>query len=624
MMRRQDDKKKVKLPLKRMISNNLFMLGLIHKASRGLVLKGIVTDIFDICQQFVFGTWILSYILNSINKGKDFYEMAQVVMAWTVFGVFAIVICAVYDERVYRVRILDVKRYIHRKVYEKASEVELKCYENPEYYDRFVKAIDECGIRADELILAIRKIITRVLSLLLNGTLIVMINPFLLLFAFIPLLVSAAQVKVNKVTYQKRMETLEEERHKEYARRVFYLADYAKEMRLTNMPELMLVRFQESGERVLRIIKKYGYKIACLRYLVSNCKDNLAPLGATFCAVWQAFVAKTIGYGDCLVIVNSIDRVSNALTNSSNELMKFQESALYIENLRAFMEYEPQLKGGSKELPAHGDIILDNVSFRYEGAAEETLHQVSMQFGAKEKVAIVGHNGAGKTTLVKLLLRLYDAKGSITYGGGDIKEYNPAEYRSMFSAVMQDFHVFALSVAENVMQDICTECDRENIQNTIEKSGLSAKVASFSKGIDTLMTKEFDNSGVQLSGGQQQKLAIAHVYSGKNRFVILDEPSSALDPIAEYEMYNRMVDACKDCGMIFISHRLSSAVLADRIYLMEQGEVAECGSHDELMKKNGKYAEMFRKQAQNYVEDKVPAQIAQVIKNEQILKGDGY
>ena len=204
---------------------------------------------------------------------------------------------------------------------------------------------------------------------------------------------------------------------------------------------------------------------------------------------------------------------------------------------------------------------------------------------------------------MKLLLRLYDSAGSITYGGMDIKKLNLSEYRNMFSAVMQDFHVFALSIAENVMLDICKDKDAAVIKEAIEKSGLSGKVASFPMGVDTLMTKEFDIEGEQLSGGEQQKLAISHVYAGKNRFVILDEPSSALDPIAEYEMYDRMMDACKDCGMIFISHRLSSAVLADRIYLMENGRVVESGSHKELMLQNGKYAEMFKRQAMNYVEE---------------------
>lgn len=595
-------KKKLKLPMKRIVDNNVFMLRMIRNASPGLLGIGIVSDILDTCMQFVFSTLILQYVINGISEGKSFGEMARVVIVWTVVCLCVDAFCAFYDNRIYKVRILDVKKNIHRRLYEKAAEVELNCYENAKYYDKFVKAIDECSVRADELIDTVRRTIGRTVSFLLNGTLIVTVNPILMIFAFIPLMTALVQAQVNKETYQKKMDLLEEERNKEYVRRVFYLADYAKEMRLTNMAELMLKRFRESGERNLKTIRAHGIKIARYRYTVSESKDNIAPLGATFFAVWLAFVKKTIGYGDCLVIVNAIDRVSNALTNSSNELMRFHESALYIENLREFLEYESKLKDGEFHLPTEGDLVLERVSFRYDGADSDTLHNVNMRFGAKEKVAIVGHNGAGKTTLVKLLLRLYDVEGTIRYGIRDIKDYKLEDYRNMFSVVMQDFHVFAMSVADNVRLDSEKENDEAKVRQAIEKSGLSRKIQTFANGIDTLMTKEFDLEGEQMSGGEQQKLAISHVYYKDSRFVILDEPSSALDPIAEYEMYNRMLDACKDCGMIFISHRLASAVLADRIYLMEHGRVAECGSHEELMQMNGKYAEMFRRQAENYLE----------------------
>lgn len=593
---------KPKISVRRIIMNNIFIIGLIYNASPYLLTVGVIITILHACAEFVSGTLVLRYTINSINEGRSFAQIAQLVLIWMILYVTVSVIRSLYDEWFYKVRIMDVKKEIYNQVYHKASDVELKCYEDPAYYDKFVKAIDECGNRADEIIQDVRNLIYRIISLMLNGTLIIFINPFLMFFALIPLLVSFVQVSANKITYKKTMEIKKENRNKDYSRRAFYLADYAKEMRLSNMSFLMLTRFKESGERVIEIIKKYGYSIACLKYIVTECRDTIAPLGATFYAAWQTFVVKSIGYGDCLVIVNSIDQVSSVLTKSSNELLKFQESALYIENLRDFLDYEPQLKSGMEKLPIDGDIILENVSFRYDGASKDTLDNVSMRFGSKERIAIVGHNGAGKTTLVKLLLRLYDSAGSITYGEMDIKKIDLAEYRNMFSAVMQDFHVFALSVAENVMLDICKEGDEVVIKEALEKSGLSEKVASFSMGIDTLMTKEFDVKGEQLSGGEQQKLAISHVYSRKNHFVILDEPSSALDPIAEYEMYHRMMDACKDCGMIFISHRLSSAVLADRIYLMENGRVIESGSHNELMLQNGKYAEMFKKQAMNYVE----------------------
>lgn len=224
-----------------------------------------------------------------------------------------------------------------------------------------------------------------------------------------------------------------------------------------------------------------------------------------------------------------------------------------------------------------------------------------MTFGAGQRIAIVGANGAGKSTLVKLLLRLYDAEGEITYGGVPIKSFDVREWRDMFAAVMQDFHLFAVSAAENVTLSRRAEGDEESITRALQSAGIWDKLCE-NGGLDACMTREFDPAGVMLSGGEAQKLAIAHVYAKKNRFVILDEPSSALDPIAEYEMYRTMLDACADCGVIFISHRLSSAVLADKIYLIDGGRVAESGTHEQLMARDGIYADMFRKQAENYQE----------------------
>ena len=364
----------------------------------------------------------------------------------------------------------------------------------------------------------------------------------------------------------------------------------------------MIDRFFESGREIVRMVTKYGFSLATLGYVKELIVTVITELSATIYAVWQTLGTHILGYGDCLVIVNSIKTISWTLTDSADTLMEFQDNALYIEHLRKFLDHAPSIKDGNQPLPPTGDLILENVSFRYDGARDYTLRNLSMRFGAGEKVAIVGHNGAGKSTLVKLLLRLYDPEGKITYGGVELCEFPVEEYRDIFSAVMQDYHVFALTATENVLLRTRREGDDALVTEALEKSGLKPKIDGFEKGVDTVITKEFDKNGELLSGGEAQKLAISHVYSKENRFVILDEPSSALDPIAEYEMYERMTAACEGCGMIFISHRLSSAVMADRIYLLENGMVAEEGTHAELMARNGRYAEMFRKQAESYQE----------------------
>ena len=598
----KDAKDKVKLSLGRIISNNLFMLRLQAKVSPWLLPTFVLLNMASAFIYFLTDSYMLRYALNGIEEGKSFEQIALMLVGCAVLLIVYSFVNTFYWQKIFDVQMTKVKKYNLELAYKKAAELELARYENPEYYEKLEKAISEGSVRIENVNNSIANVVYRVITFSANFALLFAIDPILILFVFIPVAVSPLHTLLKKIIYKRDMAIREEKRKRDYSRRTFYMAEYSKEMRMSHMPGLMLRRFVESSKEIIRIMHIYGLKRAAVEYIIEECNSVIVALGATLYAVWQTVARGAMGYGDCIVVVNSIEHVAWTLTNSASDVMAFQENALYVENFRNFLETEPMIRSGNTPLPQGGDIVLQNVSFKYDGASDYTLKNVNMRFGANEKIAIVGHNGAGKTTLVKLILRLYDAEGKISYGGAPIRELDLDEYRDMFSAVMQDYHVFALSVAENVLLRRAREGDGEIVESAILKAGLSEKVSEFENGTDTLMTKEFDKNGQVMSGGQQQKLAISHVYSKQNRFVILDEPSSALDPIAEHDMYENMMRACEGCGMIFISHRLSSAVTADRIYLMENGSVAESGTHAELMARDGKYAEMFRRQAESYAE----------------------
>lgn len=218
----------------------------------------------------------------------------------------------------------------------------------------------------------------------------------------------------------------------------------------------------------------------------------------------------------------------------------------------------------------------------------------------------MGVNGAGKSTLVKLILRFYDASsGQILYNGVDIKEYELSSLRNAFATVFQDYKNFAISVFENVMCRECDENDKKIAEKALEQSGAWSKVSTLKYGGDTSLTREFDENGAGLSGGENQKVSTARLFAKDFEIAVLDEPSSALDPIAEYKMYENLIDVTKGKTVIFISHRLSSAVLSDNIIVLSNGKIIEQGSHNELMKNGGEYEKMFTLQASNYEKEGV-------------------
>ena len=593
-----------KMSFKHILKNNLYMLKIIHREDKRLIPLRVLVMVLSTVTGFLTGTYLLKYALNAVGEGKSFYEVITFVIALVVIQVIIHVgdmaFWYFYNDR----RYYEISKKINSDLFEKAKDVELACYENPEFYDDFVKGIAEADNRAFAVLNNMINLFATLLRLVLSVSLVISIHPVFLIFSLIPLLTIPIKHKFHKESFERDNRIREIDRKKGYPHRIFYVADYAKELRLTNIGTYLLKYLKESSDICRKIHRERGGMIAAFEILAVFLVDILAVSLTTVCAVYRTVVTKVMGYGDCLVVLNVSSQISSTLLNSTNVFSEAYSNALYIENLRKFMEYEIKMVDGDKQLPGDGDIVFDNVSFRYDGAEGYTLKGVSMRFPKNQKVAIVGANGAGKSTIVKLLLRLYDcSEGNITYGGEDVKSFARNEYRYMFSAVMQDFHLFALSVAENVMLDNSLEYDREKIISALKKAGIYEKIEE-NGGIDKIMTREFDTGGIMLSGGEGQKLAISHVYSKSNRFVILDEPSSALDPIAEYKMYETMMDACNNCGMIFISHRLSSATLADVVYLIEDGRVLESGSHRELMARRGKYAEMFERQAESYREEK--------------------
>ena len=315
---------------------------------------------------------------------------------------------------------------------------------------------------------------------------------------------------------------------------------------------------------------------------------------------YKTIVTKDMSAGDFVATFNGAVQIgSGILYLTVGCVRNFTERSKIIDKYRKFLSTQNDITDGSHvaECGSPEAITLHDVSFAYEGSSKDSLDKISMEIKPFEKVALVGYNGAGKTTLTNLLLRLYDVKsGEITIGDRDIREETVESHRARFAAVFQDFQIFSASVGENVA--LSSDYDEERVWDALRKAGFEKELP---KGLKTILLREFDDNGLMLSGGEQQKVAIARAFYKNCPYVILDEPSANLDPVSEYELNHAMMTAAKDKTVIFISHRLSTTRNADKIFMMENGKIIERGSHEDLMKQNGKYAEMFNLQAEKYV-----------------------
>lgn len=596
---------KKKINWKRTLKNNGYMIGLIMKACPGVFVLGIISTILGAAHSFLLNTYLYKYALNALQEGKELKTVLITLACMFSYSIIYEIFCCAAD-CYFGIKYPVVESYIQNLLQKKASTVDLACFESSAFYDTYVKATGAATDRAYAVMNNILSVVWIVINVIAVGTLIVTIDPMFLLLAFLPLLCTfIIGKKRNKIRYDYNMRNKEVGRQKDYVRRTFYLRDFSKEMRLTEMWKVMFKRMHNSVSEMKEIVHKYGYKMMFFRYLFDFVFNVVVYTGTIILAAFKTLVLKNMLLGDCFVVINSISNVAGSINNIGDVFFKLDENSLYVDNLRDFLEYEVHIAedANAPVVSSFEKLELKNMTFGYEGQTTPALLNVNLTVNAGEKIAIVGHNGAGKTTLIKLLQRLYDPnEGEILLNGENIKNYRLSSYRSLFGTVFQDSRLFATTVAENVMlRGDITEEDRATVKEALERAGIYSKVESLAHGVDSNVTREFDNEGAMFSGGEAQKISIARIFAGNQEIVIMDEPTSALDPIAEQEMYRNMFEACAGKTVVFISHRLSSATMADRVYMFENGKIIEQGTHSELLALNAKYADMWHKQADTYV-----------------------
>ena len=603
---KEQKQKKKRIDWKRTFKNNGYMLGLIIKACPGVPILALISTVLGSAHSFLLNTYLYQYALNALQEGKELKIILITLGCMFGYSILYMLFRSI-SSCYFELKYPKVEAYIQNLLQKKAVEVDLACFESSAFYDTYVKATSEATNRAYTVMNNILDVIWITIEVVAVGTLIITIDPIFLILAFLPFLCTLLiGKKRNRLKYDYNMRNKEVARQRDYVRRTFYLNDFSKEMRLTEMWKVMYKRMHSSISEMKEIVNKYGYKMMFFRYLFDFIFDVVVHSGTIVLAAFKTLVAKNMLLGDCFVVINSISNIAGSVNYMGDVFFKLDENSLYVDNLRDFLEYEVHIAEDENAavVPSFQKLELKNMTFGYEGQENPALSNVNLTVSVGEKIAIVGHNGAGKTTLIKLLQRLYDpSEGEILINGENIKNYRLSSYRNLFGTVFQDYRLFATTVAENVMlRGDITDEDRAAVKDALTRTGIYDKVEALSNGVDSNVTREFDNEGAMFSGGEAQKISIARIFAGNQEIVIMDEPTSALDPIAEQEMYRNMFEACAGKTVIFISHRLSSATMADRVYMFENGEIIEQGTHSELLAMNAKYADMWHKQADTYAD----------------------
>lgn len=381
----------------------------------------------------------------------------------------------------------------------------------------------------------------------------------------------------------------------------FHEYQNGKDIRMYRAEDMIFEKFQGQGQEYLKAlepVRRYQRRKTCLSELVSRLFNMMVYVFVGLKALYGAF-----GVGSILKYTGMVTQLGSAISWMGEGIRDFLQNFEYIQIFFDYLDMPNATAEGTlpvtQEIRENYEFEFRNVTFSYPGMDVPSLSQVNCRFRKGEKIAIVGRNGSGKTTFIKLLCRLCDPQeGEILLNGVDIRKYQYQEYLSFFSTVFQDYQIFAFTLGENVTAE--RDYDSERAKQALEKAGFGDRLKTLEAGLDTQLFKRFSEDGVELSGGESQKVAIARCLYKDAPYVVLDEPTAALDPVAEADIYQRMNQFTRDKGAIYISHRLSSCRFCSRIMVFEEGRIAEQGSHEELLGARGLYRKLWDAQAQYY------------------------
>lgn len=581
------------------VENFRFVISLIWQTSPKFICAKFAIVLVNTISPFIMIIFP-KLIIDSIIGGGDWIStfhliaiMGIVLLVTTLLSTFLSATAQKYGDTIQ----YDLVRIYGKKV----MSLNYEDLENPAVLDMFEKS--KSGFNMYDFFDKIVAVITNVLSFIGYAAILFTYSRLMLIVVVAVVVINLiCNAKKNKYYYKAGEDAAPMNRKFAYLAGLMYGFDYAKEIKVGGLSDYITDKYDDNivgFKKIFRTLYRHVFLLSGVSSLTS-----VIQTFTLYSVVAYSAIQKTISIGDFTMYISSISAASGCLLTIVSAMIDISKNTKYATDMRLFFEMERKTEMGGI-LPDRSannvDIEFRNVSFKYPRTERYVLRHISFTVHSGEKISIVGKNGSGKTTLIKLLLRLYEpTEGEILVGGKNITDYDYKAYLSLFAPVLQDYKIFAFSCKENI--ELNLEDNEERLMRAIHDSDLDEKISSLPNGVLTPVYKQFDENGVEFSGGENQKLAIARAIYKDAPIILLDEPTANLDPLAEYDIYTMIYHMLGNKTSFLVSHRLASGRFCDRIFVVDGGEIIADGPHDSIVKSCELYREMFEKQAQFYID----------------------
>lgn len=560
----------------------------------------VINDLFSILYNVLF----FAYFMDGVEKGKSIAAIGKVLIVFLLINIVFEILNSYYNQAYIPQNDVKLSLFLKNMIYRKIMAVDIECFDDPEYYDNVTFALNDLFDRVKSILNNIARFVSHTCCVMVLIGYFAQIDFVIVMISLISVLTGLFfEPLINKYRYGYAKESLKYQRKYDYVKRVSIQAECAQELRTTNVKNVLNKMLDDAFGGLKALLKRYYGKITMLDSIQVLFGFGVVSCVTTLISIHRIVVDKTVTIAMFLPLMGAIAQFTWRASSVISCFTSILDDNIYLNKFNAFYRYEPKVVSHREETVdvSFGGIKIDHLYFKYNENDPYVLKDICMEIRPRQKIALVGYNGAGKSTLINLILRLYDPnEGSITYNDRNICDYNVKNYRSKFGIVFQDINVYATTVGQNIAMDSKVYSDEE-MQKVMSALRLKEKIDGYADGFRTQLTHELSDAGEMLSVGQCQCLALARIFiDPEKQLYILDEPTSALDPAAEEGIFETINSYLADKTVIYISHRFSASKIADRIYFMEKGQIAEQGTHDELILQGGKYADMFNIQAKYY------------------------